>query len=40
MAKIKDLSTAQMKSVKGVGEKKVEKYGKYFVPKPMTDEKG
>ncbi len=40
MAKIKDLSGASMKAVKGIGEKKIEKYGRFFVTKPSEDEKG
>lgn len=31
LAKITQLTLANMKSVKGIGEKKVEKYGKYFI---------
>ena len=38
MAKIEDLTTASMKSVKGIGEKKVEKYGHRFLPKASTPE--
>lgn len=38
LAKIEDLSMANMKNVKGVGEKKVEKYGHHFI-KALKDEK-
>lgn len=38
LAKIEYLTPAAMKRVKGVGEKKVEKYGSHFIAKP-TDEK-
>ncbi len=31
LAKIEDLTLSKMKTVKGVGEKKVEKYGKHFI---------
>lgn len=34
LAKIEELTLAAMKSVKGVGEKKVEKYGMHFISKP------
>lgn len=40
MAKVKDLSAATMKAVKGIGEKKMEKYGRFFTSKPGEDEKG
>ena len=33
MAKIEDLSLAKMKTIKGIGEKKVEKYGLHFIAK-------
>lgn len=32
------LSLAKMKTVKGIGEKKIEKYGQHFLPKPVTNE--
>jgi superfamily II DNA helicase RecQ len=32
------LSLAKMKTVKGIGEKKIEKYGQQFLPKPVTNE--
>jgi len=38
LSKIEELTLARMKKVKGIGEKKVEKYGRYFIPKP-EDEK-
>ncbi|MDZ4683031.1 MAG: HRDC domain-containing protein [Saprospiraceae bacterium] len=34
LAKIEELTLASMKSVKGVGEKKIEKYGMHFISKP------
>ncbi len=34
LAKIEALTLAVMKSVKGVGEKKVEKYGMHFISNP------
>ncbi len=40
LAKIEGLTDAKMKSVKGIGQKKVEKYGHHFLPKPTQDEKG
>ncbi|MCB9267772.1 MAG: HRDC domain-containing protein [Lewinellaceae bacterium] len=40
LAKIEGLTEARMKSVKGIGQKKVEKYGHHFLPKPLQDEKG
>ena len=33
LAKVEELTEAKMKAVKGVGEKKVEKYGKFFITK-------
>ena len=39
MAKVKDLSATSMKAVKGIGEKKMEKYGRFFISKPGEDEK-
>ncbi|HRI61522.1 MAG TPA: HRDC domain-containing protein [Saprospiraceae bacterium] len=38
-AKTAPLTAASMKAVNGIGEKKIEKYGHYFLTKP-TDEKG
>lgn len=38
LAKIEDLTAAKMKTVKGIGEKKLEKYGAHFL-KPNPDEK-
>ena len=32
LAKLENLTLANMKKVKGIGEKKVEKYGQHFVP--------
>ena len=40
LAKIEGLTEAKMKSVKGIGQKKVEKYGHHFLPKSPQDEKG
>lgn len=34
LAKIEELTLASMKSVKGIGEKKAEKYGLHFISKP------
>ena len=39
MAKISPLTLGAMRSVKGVGEKKVEKYGARFIDQAVTDEK-
>lgn len=39
IAQLKELSLKSMQSVKGIGEKKCEKYGERFI-KEMTDEKG
>lgn len=39
LAKINPLTEAGMKSVKGIGEKKVEKYGHHFLPKKEQHEK-
>lgn len=38
LAKIEDLNMTNMKNVKGVGEKKVEKYGQHFI-KELKNEK-
>lgn len=38
LAKLGEITPASMKKVKGIGEKKVEKYGKYFLTQPKTDE--
>ena len=40
LAKIEILTPASMRSVKGVGEKKVEKYGTIFTDPPIENEKG
>ena len=40
LAKIEGLTEARMKSVKGIGQKKVEKYGHHFLSKPPQNEKG
>ncbi|MBK8194556.1 MAG: HRDC domain-containing protein [Lewinellaceae bacterium] len=40
LAKLDPLTGVGMKSVKGIGEKKVEKYGHFFIPKQEGDEKG
>lgn len=34
LAKIEELTLASMKSIKGIGEKKAEKYGLHFISKP------
>lgn len=39
LAKLHPLTEAGMKSIKGIGEKKVEKYGHFFLQKQETDEK-
>lgn len=39
LAKVENLSLEALKSVQGIGEKKVEKYGQHFIPK-SGDEKG
>ncbi|GJL84108.1 MAG: hypothetical protein DHS20C01_37420 [marine bacterium B5-7] len=39
MAKLEDLTLAAMKKVKGIGQKKVEKYGGYFIPGSSQNEK-
>jgi superfamily II DNA helicase RecQ len=33
MASVKELTPASLKSIKGIGEKRVEKYGHYFFTK-------
>ncbi len=33
LAKMEELTLASMKTVKGIGEKKIEKYGKHFIEK-------
>ena len=33
IAKIEDLSLAKIKTIKGIGDKKVEKYGQHFLIK-------
>ena len=38
MAKLDELTIAAMKGIKGIGEKKVEKYGQFFIS-PEEDEK-
>jgi ATP-dependent DNA helicase RecQ len=40
MAKIPDLSATSMKAVRGIGEKKIEKYGRFFTRKPLEGEAG
>lgn len=37
LAKIETLTLATMKSVQGIGEKKVEKYGHHFLPKSSNE---
>jgi superfamily II DNA helicase RecQ len=39
LAKLADFSLAQMKTIKGLGDKKVEKYGEQFVKALAADEK-
>ena len=41
LAKVEELSFAKMKTIKGIGEKKIEKYGKHFIlgTTKATDEK-
>jgi len=41
LAKIEEISVAKMKKIKGIGAKKIEKYGQHFILKPTkeTDEK-
>ncbi|MCB0376036.1 MAG: HRDC domain-containing protein, partial [Sinomicrobium sp.] len=34
------LTEAGLKTIKGIGKKKVEKYGAYFLPEKQTDETG
>jgi superfamily II DNA helicase RecQ len=38
LAKIEKLTLATMKSVQGIGQKKVEKYGKFFLPEDEKSE--
>ena len=38
IAKIEDLTLTKMKTIKGIGEKKIEKYGKHFL-EPIGNEK-
>lgn len=37
LAKVEELTAAKMKRVKGVGEKKVERYGSYFISKAADE---
>lgn len=39
LAKVEILTLESIRQLKGVGEKKVEKYGHHFLPKSATDEK-
>lgn len=39
LAKLDELTPASMKTIKGIGDKKVEKYGDFFI-KALQDEKG
>ena len=39
LAKLEDLTTTTMLSIKGVGDKKVERYAKYFINPPEKNEK-
>jgi superfamily II DNA helicase RecQ len=38
LAKLEEISEKSMMSIKGIGEKKVERFAKYFMTKPETDE--
>ncbi|MEI7582564.1 HRDC domain-containing protein [Runella sp.] len=40
LAKIEDLTLAKMKSVKGIGEKKIEKYGRSFLTESHDKKSG
>lgn len=40
LAKIEELSLTKMRSVQGIGEKKLGKYGQHFLLNPEVDEKG
>ena len=37
LAQLEPLTLEAMKSLKGVGEKKIEKYGRYFIPGPNAE---
>ncbi|MCB9298705.1 MAG: HRDC domain-containing protein [Lewinellaceae bacterium] len=39
MAKVERLTAAAMKEIKGVGEKKIEKYGQHFITKKEDEKK-
>jgi superfamily II DNA helicase RecQ len=39
LAKLPEITPLTMLSIKGIGEKKVEKYAKYFITKPEPNEK-
>ncbi len=38
LAKLEEITIKSMLSIKGIGEKKVERFARYFIPKPETDE--
>lgn len=40
LAKLPEFTLAKMKTIKGIGEKKVEKYGQLFIKTLEADEKG
>ncbi len=37
LAKLQRITLSNMKSIKGIGDKKVEKYGQYFVTEPLNE---
>jgi superfamily II DNA helicase RecQ len=38
LAKLEEITVKSMLSIKGIGEKKVERFAHYFIPKPEADE--
>ena len=40
MAKLEAITEQALLSIKGIGDKKVERYGKYFIPQTEANEKG
>lgn len=40
MAKLEAITAPAMLGIKGIGDKKIERYGKYFITNPAADEKG
>jgi superfamily II DNA helicase RecQ len=38
LAKLEEITAKNMLGIKGIGEKKVERFAKYFITKPETDE--